>query len=218
MNRFACAGGIAAAVALFATQPALAHPHVLVDAKAEMVFEKGKLTAVRHIWQFDDAFTAFAVQGLDTNNDGKLSDAELAPLAKVNVESLAEFGFFTYLTGANGKDIAVSPPTEYWLEFHQGRLTLFYTLPLKTPVDVKGNTTLEVFDPEYFVAFTFLRDNPITLDGAPASCTATYRPPQDLDTRTMALLATIPIDQRVLPPSLRSAASALANQVTLTCK
>ena len=209
---------IAAAGLLLATAvTASAHPHVLIDAKAEMVFDKGKLTAIRHIWQFDAAFTAFAVQGLDENNDGKLSDAELEPLAKVNVESLAEFGFFTYLN-ANGKDVAVAPPKEYWLEFHQGRLTLFYTLPLKAPVESKGTTTLQVFDPEYFVAFGFLPDNPITLDGAPAGCSATYRPPQELNARTMAMLATIPADQRILPPSLRSAASALANLITLTCK
>src|SRR5437868_8205203 len=201
LMRLAYAGSIAAAALLIsAAAPASAHPHVLVDAKAEMVFEKGKLTAVRHIWQFDAAFTAFAVQGLDANNDGKLSDAELAPLAKVNVESLRGFAYLTYLTGSTGKDLAVAPPKEYWLEFHQGRLTLFYTLPLKTPVDVKGKTTLEVFDPEYFVAFTFVADNPITLDGAPAGCSASFRPPQQLDTRTMAMLATIPADQRILPP------------------
>ena len=47
------------------------------------------------------------------------------------------------------------PPTEYWLEFHGGRLTLFYTLPLKRPVAIHGKATLEVFDPEYFVAFSF---------------------------------------------------------------
>src|SRR5262249_49448736 len=102
--RHACASGIAAVTLLLLATAAFAHPHVLVDAKAEMVFDKGKLTAVRHIWQFDEAFTAFAVQGLDSNNDGKLSDAELAPLAQVNVDSLFDFGYFTYVT-ANGKDV-----------------------------------------------------------------------------------------------------------------
>ena len=56
------------------------------------------MTAVRNIWQFDEAFTAFAIQGLDADNDGKLSDDELAPLAKVNVDSLREYAFFTWLT------------------------------------------------------------------------------------------------------------------------
>src|SRR5438874_13066873 len=182
-----------------------------------MVFDKGKLTAIRHIWQFDAAFSAFATQGLDVDHDGKLSDAELAPLARVNVTSLAMFGFFTYLN-ANGKDLDVTAPVNYRLEFNQERLTLFYTLPSKTPVEAKGQTTLEVFDPEYFVAFTFLENAPISLEGAPAGCSASYRPPQQLDARTMAMLATLPADQPVLPPALRSAANALANLITLTCK
>ena len=92
---------------LAAALPAAAHPHVFVDAKAEIVFDReGRMTAVRHIWQFDEAFTSFAIQGLDADNDGKLSDDELQPLAKVNVDSLKEYGFFTYLTvGQEGRGI-----------------------------------------------------------------------------------------------------------------
>jgi ABC-type uncharacterized transport system substrate-binding protein len=206
---------LAASVALAA--PARAHPHVFVDAKAEIVFDgRGEITAVRHIWQFDEAFTAFAIQGLDANGDGQLSDDELAPLAKVNVDSLAEFGFFTFLT-IGGKDQDFVPPSQYWLEFHGGRLTLFYTLPLTTPVAVKGTATLEVFDPEYFVAFTFVENDPVTLDGAPATCTATYRPPGELDMQTAVILSQIPVDQRTLPPDLRQAASVLANLITVKC-
>jgi ABC-type uncharacterized transport system substrate-binding protein len=196
--------------------PVAAHPHVMVNAKAELVFDKGKLTAVRHIWQFDDTFTGYAVQGLDADKDGKLSDAELAPLAQVNVESLSQFGFFTYLTAGSG-DVAFAKPTEYWLEFHNARLTLFYTLPLSTPVAASAKVTMQVFDPEYFVAFTYGED-PVTLDGAPAGCAASYRPPQTLDARTMAVLSTIPADQRGLPPALRTAATALANVITVACK
>ncbi len=197
--------------------PAAAHPHVFVDARAEIVFDKaGEITAIRHIWQFDEAFTAFAIQGLDTNNDGKLSDAELAPLAKVNVNSLKEYGFFTWLRQGR-KSFPFVPPTEYWLEFHGGRLTLFYTLPLKTPVAIHGKATLEVFDPEYFVAFTFPKHKAVTLTGAPAGCTAEYHPPQMLDAKMMNRLAAIPADQHDLPPELQDAAAGLANLIVLQC-
>ncbi len=207
--------GLVAAVA--SATPALAHPHVLVDAKTEIVFNgEGAISAVRNIWQFDEAFTAFAVQGLDANNDGKLSDAELAPLAKVNVDSLAEFDFFTFLT-IGGKDQKFVPPTEYWLEFHDARLTLFYTLPVKKPVPLKGPATLEIFDPQYFVAFTLVKDNPVKLDGAPASCETSIRLPGELDPQTAAVLGAIPIDQRILPPALRQTVSALANIITVKC-
>ena len=202
---------------LCAAAPAQAHPHVFVDARAEVVFDpSGAVTGIRQTWQFDQAFSEYAIQGLDTNDDGQLSDAELAPLAKVNMDSLKEYAFFTWLrTGA--KKLPFAPPTEYWLEFHGGRLTLFYTLPLKTPAPIKGKATLEIFDPEYFVAFSLLKDKPVTLKDAPAGCAASYRPPKQLDNATMAILGSIPASQHDLPPELVDAAAGLANLITLEC-
>lgn len=208
---------LAACCMALAAARAEAHPHVFVDAKTEILFDQsGRMTAVRNIWQFDEAFTQYAIQGLDANGDGRLSDAELKPLADVNVKSLQEFKFFTYLTV--GRDQATfQPPKEYWLEFHGGRLTLFFTLPMEKPMVPGKHAMLEIFDPEYFVAFTFLKDAPIKLVGAPPTCKATYRPPHDLDAATMATLAAIPADQHDIPPDLVQAASVLANHVTVSC-
>jgi ABC-type uncharacterized transport system substrate-binding protein len=206
-----------ALAASLAAKPAAAHPHVYVDAKTELVFDAGgAMTGVRHIWQFDEAFSAFAVQGLDADNDGKLSDDELAPLAKVNVDSLQEYDFFTVLKIGKAREV-LSPPKEYWLELHGGRLTLFYTLPLSKPAAVATVASLEVFDPEYFVAFTFVKDEPVKLDGAPAGCTAAIRPPQELDSKTMAAMAAVPKDGN-LSPALMDAASSLASMVTVACQ
>lgn len=203
--------------AVIVPRVAEAHPHVLVDARAEIVFDQNaEITAIRNIWQFDEAFTSYAIQGLDTDGDSKLSDAELAPLAKVNIESLNEFDFFTWLT-IGGKEQAFVPPTEYWLEFHGGRLTLFYTLPLKEPTAVGPDTALEVFDPEYFVAFVFMPEKTVTLDGAPAGCKAEYHAPKELDSSTAALLGSIPADQRELPPDLQAYTADLANKITVAC-
>ncbi len=96
---------------------ALAHPHVFVRARAEVVYDdKGEVVAINHDWQFDDAFSAFALQGLDTNGDGKYSREELAGLAKVNIDSMKEYGYFTF-----GDDTRVEidfrhPPDGFWLE------------------------------------------------------------------------------------------------------
>jgi ABC-type uncharacterized transport system substrate-binding protein len=216
MRRHVLSAAAAFGAVAAAAGPAAAHPHVFVDARSEVVFAGGKLAAIRHIWQFDETFTQLAVTGLDANKDGKISDAELAPLAKVNVESLAMFGFFTRLA-VDGADAAFVPPSEYWLEFRNGRLTLFYTLPLKTPVAVK-TATVQVLDPEYFVGFTYPDSGRVTVDGAPAGCTASFQPPRELDARTMGLLANIPIDQRAIPAPLKAAVDALANKIVVACK
>lgn len=101
---------------LAATNHAVAHPHVFVEARSKLVFDdQGQAVAIKHIFRFDDAFTAFAIQGFDTNQDGVYSRAELAELAKVNIESMADFGYFTF--GDNTRvELDFSEPTDYWLE------------------------------------------------------------------------------------------------------
>lgn len=57
---------VAAALAglLLATAGAAAHPHVWVTIKSELVYAgDGSVTGVRHIWTFDEMFSAFASQG-----------------------------------------------------------------------------------------------------------------------------------------------------------
>lgn len=216
-DRFFCAQMIAMATVVVSPSPVSAHPHVLVQAKSEVMFDaRGRMTSVRHVWQFDPAFSAYAIQGLDENGDGELSDAELQPLAQINVESLQEFDFFTYLT-IDGKELEFAEAQEYWLELRGGGLTLFYELPLKEPTAVAGDTALEVFDPEYFVAFTFVENEPVTLINAPPNCVAVYYPPGEIDPQTMAMLNALPQDQRELPPELAGAAAGLADVTEIEC-
>ena len=208
---------VAALAGLLVAAPAAAHPHVFVTARAELVFDAaGRVAAVRHVWQFDEAFSAYAMQGYDANNDGRITRAELAPLAQINVESLAEYGFFTWLA-IDGVAQTFGPATDYFDDVYGGRLTLFFTLPLATPVAPRGPVVVDVFDPEYFVAIAFADDRPITLVDAPPACLATFRRPGALDPQTAAALAVIPADQRALPATLLAAASGLANTFTVTC-
>jgi len=107
---------IAAFFALVGTSAALAHPHVFVEARSKLVFDdQGQAIAVRHVFRFDDAFAAFAVQGFDANGDGVYSREELSELAQVNVESMADFGYFTF-----GDDTRIEldfeAPEDFYLE------------------------------------------------------------------------------------------------------
>jgi ABC-type uncharacterized transport system substrate-binding protein len=199
------------------TGGALAHPHVFVDFQAEILFDvQGRITHVRHVWRFDRAFSAFASQGLDKDGDGKLSDKELAPLAKTNVDSLKAYAFFTYLTIGKQR-LKFEFPDQYFLRVYDGRLTLFFELPLAIPTAPGPTTMLEIYDPEYFVAFTFGKKDPITLHQAPQGCLAQIRPPRPIDAGMIAKLAAVPVDQHDLPPELQGAALDLANVITVTC-
>jgi ABC-type uncharacterized transport system substrate-binding protein len=158
--------------------PAQAHPHVWITAASELIYAPdGSITGVRHAWTFDDMFSTYALQGLETKTKGVYSPEELAPLAQTNVESLKEFGFFTFAR-ADGKKEKFLEPVDYFLEYKDAALTLHFTLPLKTPVKPK-QLAVEVFDPEFFIDFGFAKKDPVRLVGAPAACQMQFQRPND---------------------------------------
>jgi ABC-type uncharacterized transport system substrate-binding protein len=167
-----------AAVVVLGVSPAQAHPHVWITASSELLYAPdGAITGVRHAWTFDDMFSTYALQGMETKVKGEYSREELGPLAQTNVESLKEFGFFTFAK-ADGKKQKFEEPVDYYLEYKNSLLILHFTLPLKTPVKSR-QLALEVFDPEFFIDFTYAEKDPVKLIGAPAPCQMKFQRPND---------------------------------------
>ena len=155
-----------------------AHPHVWVTATSELVYSAdGSLTGVRYAWTFDDMFSSYALQGVETKAKGVYTREELQPLAQTNVEALKEFDYFS-LAKADGKKQQFDEPVDYFMEAKDGLLTLHFTLPLKVQVKSR-QLSLEVFDPTFFVDFKLADQDPAKLVGAPAACQIKLRRPAD---------------------------------------
>ncbi len=105
----------------------------------------------------------------------------MAPLAKVNVESLKEYDYFTYVAADGKKAPLTDPAPGYWLDYKDAILTLHFTLPLKTPIKPKL-LRVEVYDPTIFVDFEFAKQTPVKLVGAPAGCKLDVVLPQEITT------------------------------------
>lgn len=167
-------------------RPVWAHPHVWVTMTSEIAYDpNGQVEGVRHAWSFDEAYSAFAVQGLDTNQDGTTSREELQELAKINTESLIEFNYFTVVK-ADGKKQEFAAPKDYWLEFDGKNLTLHFTLPLATAIKPARTLWVEMYDPTYFVSFSFNeKPDPVMLAGAPAGCSLTVTRPKPPETASL---------------------------------
>ncbi|MGB8578857.1 MAG: DUF1007 family protein [Pseudolabrys sp.] len=174
---------------------AQAHPHVWVTMHTELVYAPdGSITGIRHAWSFDDMFSTFATQGLESKEKGKFTREELAPLAKVNVDSLKEYDYFTYAT-ADGKKAELTDPTpDYWLDYADQVLTLNFTLPFKAPVKAK-ELKVEIYDPTIFVDFSFAKEKPVQLVGAP-KCKLDVELPREMTFAEGKKLSEIPADQK----------------------
>jgi ABC-type uncharacterized transport system substrate-binding protein len=165
---------LSTAVALsLAATAAQAHPHVWVEARAQVLFDKaGLVSGIRNDWVFDAMYSAFAVQGLEKNGMLATKD-QLAPLAKTNVESLAEYDYFTYAK-AGGKQLVFAKPIDYWLEERADkRVVLHFTLPLAQPTATGRALSFQIYDPTYFVDFELAAKDPVQLAGAPSGCSDT---------------------------------------------
>ena len=158
---------------VFGAASTVAHPHVWVSVKATVLFENGTMTGLQQSWTFDEAYTAMAIEGLDTNGDGNYDRKELEELAKVNVDGLKEFDYFTFAKLGDG-GLTFKEPVDYWLEYTGGVLTLHFKLPLEDPVLAEApGFTFSVYDPSFFIAFDLAKDDPVKLAAsAPAGCKA----------------------------------------------
>jgi ABC-type uncharacterized transport system substrate-binding protein len=206
---------LALAGSLIIGGPALAHPHVWVTMTTELVYAPdGSVKAVRHAWSFDDMFSVFATQGIDGKTKGQYTRDDLRPLAQTNVESLKEFDYFTAAT-VNGKKAEFDPPTsDYYAEYKDAVLTLHFTLPFKEPVKAK-DVDIEVFDPSYFVDFSFADKDPASLVGANAACKLAVKKPGEMDPDIAQRLSQLGPDAKVDPSMMLG--SQYAYKITVKC-
>ncbi len=193
------------------TAAASAHPHVWVKSASELVYAAdGSITGVRHSWTFDDMFSTYALQGIETKTKGVYTREELAALAQTNVESLKEFGFFTFAK-ADGRKQRFVEPVDYYLEYKDAALVLHFLLPFKTPFKTQ-QLSLEIFDPSYFVDFQLQEKEPIKLVGAPAACAIAIERPTDGVASTKKLG-----EENFLDGSNPNIGAMFANKITVKC-
>jgi ABC-type uncharacterized transport system substrate-binding protein len=206
---FAAAAGL-----LIAGGAAQAHPHVWITITSTVLYAPdGTVTGVRHAWTFDDMFSTFATQGLESKQKGVFTREELQPLAEVNVTSLKEYEYFSYAK-ANGKKTQFTDPVDYHLELKDSLLTLHFTLPLKTPMKAQS-LDIEVFDPSYFIDFTFAGKDGVLLKGAPASCKGVLVRPQEMNKEMADRLSQISPDEKI-PENTFGAQ--FANKISVKCQ
>jgi nickel/cobalt exporter len=204
------------ALLLFAA-PAMAHPHILIDAKATVIFDKdGAVSEIRHDWTFDEAYSAWAIQGLDTNNDGQTSQEELQDLANDNMKGLAEYEFYTF-AGEGDTNLKFSAAADPHIVYENGHTRLTFGVKPEVPYHIKKALELGVNDPEYYVAITFADAKEVTLENAPDGCSVHINPPEDMPPAIADQLSALPSDVMVLPPTLAKTLRGVQGAIIISC-
>lgn len=195
-------------------QPALAHPHIFIDAKVAVVFDDaGRIATLRNSWTFDTAFSVWMVQGLDTNGDGVVAPEEMQELADENMVGLADYGFYTVA----GDGVHFAPVGDQRMRYEDNKVTLDFSINAEEPVVPGARFELGIFDAEYYVAISFADVGHVTLENAPDSCGTELVPPRPMDSATEERLYALGPDVLELPPDLAAAMRGTQGMIVISC-
>ena len=170
----------ALAVVCGSTAPALVHPHVLAEARLDVVVNPDQtVKSLRHLWRFDDLFSSTVLMEFDKNADLKLDDAELQDVSKTVYDSLAEFDYFQLVT-ADGKDVSMKPPPMLIANYEDDQLIILFESEPKDPLKLEGKVDFGVYDPTFYTAIDFVEDENMAVKDLPPTCTrSVIRPDPD---------------------------------------
>lgn len=203
-----------AAMMLGLAQPAIAHPHIFIDAQVGISLDaQGRLTTLRHSWTFDSAFSVWMVQGLDSDGDGEVTPAEMQELADENMIGLADFGFYTVA----GDNMAFAAMGDQRMRYENNRVILDFSIAALEPQAVGERFELGVYDAEYYVAISFDDVADVQLEGGGDDCTVHLEPPVPMSRAVEERLYALGPEVLELPPDLAAAMRGTQGMIVLSC-
>lgn len=152
--------------------PVFSHPHVFVDANIEIVRnDAGEFTELRHVWRFDELFSATIILDFDRNGDDKLDEAELKEVTDTVHKSISEFDFFTAIR-VDDKPVEFFEPDELKAYFKDNQMIMLLEIEPAKPQDLsKGPVKISVSDTSFYVAFDYDVES-ISVSGNDKGCAA----------------------------------------------
>lgn len=170
--------------------PALAHPHVWIDTKVEVILnERNEATGVRIDWTYDELYSLYVIadRGLDPDGDEVLTEAEVAALAGFDMAWDEGFAGDTYAM-LGDQPLELSGPQEYAAGYAEGKVTSSHLRVFAAPVPLgEVPLVIQAYDPGYYVAYSIPHE-PVVTGGM--GCRARVFVP-DLDEAQEALLAAL---------------------------
>jgi ABC-type uncharacterized transport system substrate-binding protein len=197
--------------------PATAHPHVFPLVELTALFDDaGRFGGVQETWSFDSEFSGPIKLAMDDDQDGTISNAELAKaLGSHGVLAwVVTADYFTRLTVA-GRTVAHNMPRDVTLTFVAGRMVIQFRLPLAEPAAVVLGAGIDVFDPEFYFDFEFANPN-LDVNRQPANCNVGIRDRTNIDPVAVMLIRTLGL--KADPAVIADPAAGYAVRVAIDCK
>ena len=153
------------ALLCLATTPALANPHVWVEARITFELEEHRVGGLRFEWRFDDYYSSHAIRTHDLDADGALEPEEIRALRMDSFDPLARFDYYVHLWVGNerreGHEV-----DRFSAKVEDKRLVYELSVSVTPPADPReGPVIVSLFDGENAVDFRFAESEFLLADG-----------------------------------------------------
>ena len=182
-----------------------------------MFDDAGALIAIENCWTFDEAFSVWQIQGLDTNGHVSTSSGEMQPLAREGVASRADYGFYTSAGEGQSSSLVFRGANSPKFVFENNHSTLTFDIAPQAAYQIRDKLEIAIADPEYYVAITYPSIAEVTLKNAPAGCIASLKPGHEMPENLAAQLYLLPPDVTKLPPDLEEALRGVQGSILIDC-
>lgn len=138
---------------------AFAHPHVFADVVVQAVFDNSGLIGVQNHWEYDEVYGMAMYAAADKDNNGRLSDSELAQLQKDVVETFKSSNYYNYVL-YKSEFLGARGIQNFKAKLQKGKLVLDFLVTFSIP----ASNDYEIFvivvtDPSNYILITADMEN-----------------------------------------------------------
>lgn len=140
-----------------------AHPHAFIVQRLTVLFDQKGMAGIRVRWKFDDMFASMIADDHDRDRNGTLDADEVKAIQKGAFEQISQYHYFVFIK-IDGAPFDVRFVKDFNAVLVNRRLTYEFTVPCHvTATTQPKKITVGCYDPTYYTAIFFAKNNPVSL-------------------------------------------------------
>jgi ABC-type uncharacterized transport system substrate-binding protein len=147
---------------------ALAHPHVFIVQRLNLVFDDKGLAGIKVQWILDDMFAAMITEDFDQNRNGKLEPEEVALVEEKAFSYISEYNYFIFIKVENAP-LDVKSVRDFNATLENKVLIYEFFIPCRVAATSRfKKVSVASYDPSYYTAIFFAENGPASLTAGEA--------------------------------------------------
>ncbi len=136
---------------------AFAHPHVWVEASADITLDKdGNIKTIKEKWIFDEFFSESIISVYDEDGDGKINEAENKVIEEEGFANVGDYNFYTHIFDGK-EELKIEKVSGFRANIVEENLIAyeFEVKPTKKINVLDKDVSIGLYDGEYYVEMTY---------------------------------------------------------------